>query len=822
MTARRGLVWLVAGVALSLLAGRWIAGLYADWAFHEALGVEELWRLRVGSVALVRVAVFAAAFALALANLIAVRRSIISLVLPRKVGNLEIGEQVPPRWLTAGAFGLAFGLAALFAAVDHDWAMVHLAFDALPFGEIEPYLERDLSFFVTWLPFERWLFELVTVLHLVIAAIVAMIYLATPSVRWGDSGLYVSTWVRRHLGILVAAAILLVAWDWRLDRVGLLSVGTGYNRYVFEMRPFGIVDHRVMLPYLAVASFVAMPVAVLFAWATWRGATRLAFGIITALILGGPVAHVLLPTIANEPTGGNREAESRRRPYLATSILYSRRAYGVDRIVPADSVALPRLSDAEAARNVSSWDPAALARYLERERRGTDVAVFTWRAGPTGLEALMLRDAGPDAPPGTRWPADVFAATGADATGAPRGGLSIGPAGLSGVLVYPGATRYALVADTVGRLAAPSFTTGVERLAHAWDQQNPRLLAVEATGPRPRIVTHRDAVERVRHLVPFLTPGETVTPIVRSDSLYWVFELFVTAREYPLSVRTVFGARPVHYVQHAATAIVQAQSGAVTLLAVESPDPVMRAWMRRLPSVFTRRTEAPRWTRTALPPPTDWTMVQGAMLGRTGVAGDTVPIRSLARIDDADADLTPGPPTLFALDSTGRLAWGVPVIGQDKVVGLLLSLGGDRPQTVLLPREHGQSWESTLEDLQETADAAGIGRAIPNSRRGRVQAIPTAAGNAFVQSFYEWPPDGPPRLLGVSVIRQGRRSTGRDLAAALGTTAEPPRATLSADALRRQAASLYDAMRAAQRVGDWRAYAEAWEALGRLLGRPVP
>ena len=37
---RRGLFGLLAGGALALLAGRWLAGHYAARAFHEALGKE--------------------------------------------------------------------------------------------------------------------------------------------------------------------------------------------------------------------------------------------------------------------------------------------------------------------------------------------------------------------------------------------------------------------------------------------------------------------------------------------------------------------------------------------------------------------------------------------------------------------------------------------------------------------------------------------------------------------------------------------------------------------------------------------------------------
>jgi hypothetical protein len=46
-----------------------------------------------------------------------------------------------------------------------------------------------------------------------------------------------------------------------------------------------------------------------------------------------------------------------------------------------------------------------------------------------------------------------------------------------------------------------------------------------------------------------------------------------------------------------------------------------------------------------------------------------------------------------------------------------------------------------------------------------------------------------------------------------------PNDALPPDAFRERVARLYDAMQAAQRASDWRAYGEAWSALGRLIGR---
>lgn len=820
MTGRRGLLWLLAGLALALIVGRALAGAYAEWSFFRALGAEEVWRAAFTTRGMIGVTVFAAVFLFTFANFFAVRQSIVSLVLPRQLGGLEIPEAIPTRRLTVLAFTGALLLAALFTLVDQDWTTAALAFHGLPFAETEPYFERDLGFFVYWLPFERAVFGMASVLVLLTSLIVIALYASTPSVRWGARGLYVSAWVRRHVGMLGGLAIVLVSWSWRLDRFGLLRDGSGAATLTGDAAPFSAYDHRVLVPWLLLASFMSLPLAAVFSWAIWRGSLRLALSLVTLLILAGPVGRVLLPLTVRTSARGELAA-TRERPYLATRTLYTRRAYGVDQIERPDSAG--RLTMPEMARWVSSWDPAALTRYLERERRGTDLSAFAWQSGGGGLEAVLLRGAPADAPPGTRWPLDRLSAGVVDAAGLPVAAPGVGVAAIEGVLIEPGAGRYALVADTAGRLAAPPFESTLERVAQAWDQQNPQLLAADPPAPRPRIVTQRDVALRVARVVPFLRAGPTITPIVRGDSLYWVSELFALAREYPLTERYTFDRERVHYVQHAATAVVQAQSGRVLLLPVASPDPVTRSWMRRFPTLFTARADAPRWLAQALPPATDWALVQGMMLGRTGFLADTLPIRALARVDDADADLTFGPATLFQLDSAGTMAWGVPVVGgSDALVGLLTASGGVDARTEFL-RSSGQvTWTEVLERLQAAADEAGFGRSLPNARRGRVQAIPSALGPVYTQSFYEWPPDGPPRLAGVSVLDGDRTTVGRSLADAFGYREETGGRGMPVDVFRARVAALYDTMSAALRAGDWRAYGEAWAALGRLLGRPIP
>jgi hypothetical protein len=89
-----------------------------------------------------------------------------------------------------------------------------------------------------------------------------------------------------------------------------------------------------------------------------------------------------------------------------------------------------------------------------------------------------------------------------------------------------------------------------------------------------------------------------------------------------------------------------------------------------------------------------------------------------------------------------------------------------------------------------------------------------------VQSSYEWPPDAPPRLIGVAIRIGGVTRTGRTIAAALGVPDTAGARALTTDVFRARVAALYETMNAALRAGDWVAYGDAWAALGALLGRP--
>ena len=117
MSGRRWLISGLAGVAVALLIARALAHVYTDYLWYASLGAADVWRAKYASLFWLRFMCGAVATLFVFANLYAVRQSVVSLVLPRRIGNLDIGEEVPRRRLTWTAALLSVAAGAACGAV---------------------------------------------------------------------------------------------------------------------------------------------------------------------------------------------------------------------------------------------------------------------------------------------------------------------------------------------------------------------------------------------------------------------------------------------------------------------------------------------------------------------------------------------------------------------------------------------------------------------------------------------------------------------------------------------------------------------------------
>lgn len=846
MTTRRWVAVALVLLALVLLAGRALASLYVEYQWYAALGALPLWRARAANTFLLRGLSGAAGSLFVFVNLYAVRHSVVSLVLPRRLGNLEIGEEVPSRYLFAGVVVASLLLGAILTIPQESWTTLDLVRHGQPFGERDPYFQRDLGFYVYWLPFEISLYIWSLIALLLVTAVVVFLYALTPSLRLERGRLRTSGYVRRHFSVLGALMLTILAWSYRLDAFALLSHGSGPDGI------FASVDHQVNVQVNLLLALVTLAAAALVLWTGWTGQIRVAFVTVSSVIVLSLLLRQALPVVVQRMRAPGDPA-AREFPYIATRAGYTRRAFGVERIRRAEDVAHPSLAEIARRGAVTTWDGATLARLASARLRARDQAGGAgrasagWELGDDGIRAVIVmpNESGDGDPPGspTPWLAMRVHAGLADERGGMvtrTDGLPDASADVAGIVLPPALVQDSaagsaaiIVADTGGRFAGPPIAGWVDRLAHAWSQQNVRLLFADLPGPSPRVLRRRDVRERVRALAPFFVQGSSVVPLVAGRELYWTLDLYSASTAYPLSRRFLVVGEEWSYLQHAASAVLNAQSGRVWLVIDSASDPVSRSWRERFPGMFTPGAALPAAVARALPPAVDGALAQAGALARYGARGESPPLGQLPRSLGADSALATAMPPVIALAATqagpASLAASIPVLDSTQhVLGVVLATGGTRRETLwyALPAP-GPRWRRILDQLQRAPDSTVVAPADARLVRGAIRAVPVAGGLAFVQSTFSSATGraAGPVLARVAILDGDSLYVGATLAGAAGLPDEPVAdrsGPLAPQDFRARAAALYEAMRAAMARGDWQAFGQAYESLGQLLGRRRP
>jgi uncharacterized membrane protein (UPF0182 family) len=812
VTGRRVLGGAIAVIALVLLLGRWSALLYTEYLWYASLGMSEIWRAKMATTATLSVASFTIAALFAFLNLYAVRRSVVSLVLPRRIANIEIGEEVPGRYLLASVVALSLVMGVLLSLSPDHWDEALLASVGKPFGEADPYFGADLGFFVYWLPFETTIHVWSVIVLVSVSGLVIALYALTPSLRWDRGRLHVSAYVRRHFTILGAVVLLVLAWSYRLGMYRLLAFGGG---------PAGVftsVDHR-LIPAMLLLSVGTLCAAIVVAWAAWATQMRLAFAAVSTVLVLSLASRTILPLLMRRSTSPAARARQ-EWPYIATRLNFTRRAYGVDRM-HAELLGAGFARPADVAAHLAVWDGAILARAAERPPRVRVIGDrAAWQATPSGMSALLV-ERGSEGSSGAPevWRVGRFDPTSADERGVPVRVLDSSRAGGELVIgepaVYDSAPSFSVLSDSLRDLAGVEMISTRSRLMHAWSLRNFRLLFGELPPNRPVMVQRRAIRDRVQALVPFLQQGSEVVPLLAGDTLYWVLELYSASGSYPLSQRFSVLGEERSYLQHAATALVHAESGRVSFIIGTARDPVMMSWVARFPQLFKAQSTLSPALRALLPPLTDAAHAQALAFAAAGFRGDSLEVKHLATSDGADSSAATREPTRAVLPGFSGVSAIWPLLDStERVRGVVTATGGMTRATSWVPiASDGKRW-STVVDLLRMADSTQHESGMV---RGSLRVVPLGERAFYLQPIYQWRLGATPTLARVAAFRADSVRIGATLGAALGIAADRLKSPSNKPVSRLRADSLYRSMRDALARGDWVAFGRAFDALGLVL-----
>jgi uncharacterized membrane protein (UPF0182 family) len=112
------------------------------------------------------------------------------------------------------------------------------------------------------------------------------------------------------------------------------------------------------------------------------------------------------------------------------------------------------------------------------------------------------------------------------------------------------------------------------------------------------LLMRRNIRERVSELAPFLMFDPDPYIVVGADGkLYWIMDGFTTSERYPYARRLNLGNNSLNYIRNSIKAVIDAYDGSVHFYVFDEADPLIQAYRKMFPSLFTAANEMPDFLR---------------------------------------------------------------------------------------------------------------------------------------------------------------------------------------------------------------------------------
>ncbi|MGI9603276.1 MAG: UPF0182 family membrane protein [Acidimicrobiales bacterium] len=658
-------------VVVLVLSLRGIAIFYTDFLWFDSLGQGDVFTgILAARVALVVIftGVF---FGLSLFNLYLADRLAPAFRPPGPEEELleRYHDTVGRRpWLVRVAVSLLFALVAGVGVADQ-WNEWILFTNRVDFGETDAQFGRDIGFYVFQLPFLSYVVSWLFAAFVIIFIITAVAHYLNGGIRVQTIGQRVTPQVKAHLSVLLAVLALIKAADYWLARFRLTTSTSG------TVDGVTYTDLNARLPAINLLLLISLLAAGLLLYnIRRRGWTMplLAVGLWAFVNLMAATAYpAFVQRFRVEPAESSRESE-----FIVRNIEATRAAYRLDDLVQTDFELGDRLEadDLEASRhtitNTRLLDPVVVAdtyELLEGEREfyqyASELDVDRYEvSGQVTPGVIGIRELNPVS---GSWenqhvtfthgyglslaPANAvnpkgepdFAISGIPARVGPEVASEIGE-DLDLPQVYYGENfgGYAIVGATKDETdyeAGPETVTNrfegeggvgigsfMRQAAFALRFGEIDPLISDLLTSESRVFFVREVQDRVAKVAPFLELDSDVYPVVVDGRVVYMVDGYTTTDRYPYSQRADTRdlasdadlRRRFNYVRNSVKAVVDAYDGTVELYVIDDSDPIIRAYAKAFPSLFSDIEELPEGLRDHLRYPEDLFRVQTNMWAR--------------------------------------------------------------------------------------------------------------------------------------------------------------------------------------------------------------
>lgn len=650
-----------------------IVRLYTDLLWFRELHFTRVFWTILRSEALLGLGLGLVFFAFCLANLFIVARltPIYHLAVdPNDPLNRYRSAALPyMSWIAVG--GSAF-LALLFGiSAAPLWDKLTLALHSVPFHQVDPVFHRDIAFYVFRLPFYQFLYGWAFAALVVVTLIVAAAHYATGGIRPQAAAERVTPQVKAHLSVLIGLIALLKAWGYRLGEYNLLYSATG------KVTGASYTDIHAELPALRLLVVISIIGAILFLVnIRFRGWALPIVGaglwLLTSVLVAGVYPFVVQRFVV-VPAQLQKETPYIIRNISATRNAYGidipQQPYANTGDVTSEVVT----NNTEVLNAIRLWDPSTLETAYQtlQEIRPyySFLSVNPDRYIVGGiLQQVMVsaRELNTANLPQQNWQnqhliythgygMDVSPANKKTPEGQPQFIVeNIPPTSTAANLqltqsdVYYGEAQsgnYTLVDSNQQELDYSSPTQDVyssyagsggvpvsslfNRMLYAWRFKDINILISGLIGKSTKIVYTSQIQQRLDKAAPFINWDTNPYPVITNGRIMWVTDGYTVSDMYPYSQQTDFTDRTTrqttalgtissipsqeNYIRDSVKATVDAYNGTVTIYMWDPTDPVVQAWSKSFPGIFTSASTMPPDIRAHLRYPEDMFSVQTSL-----------------------------------------------------------------------------------------------------------------------------------------------------------------------------------------------------------------
>ena len=631
-----------------------IAEVYTDWLWFREVGYEQVFLKSLSASSAVTIIAGLAAFAVLGGNLLFALRGLrprpFMIATPQGPQTIAMDPRNVRRFaVTVTAIvSLLIGFYA-----GGQWETWLYFLNRTPFGQRDPILGHDIGFYVFTLPLLELLQGMLFLTVLLLAATAIAAYLFGEEVGLDAvRGIYLSRRATRHLGVIAALLLIVLAYGAWLEIPQLLIASSG------NMTGATYTDVHARIPALRLLIGAAVLSAGLVVWQAFASgrlrSVAAAAGLYILVSIGGSAYAAIVQRFVVAPNEQVRET-----PFIVHNIQATRAAFGLDTVAERPLSGEAHLTRADLERNAATIDNVPLwndrplldtfgqiqeiRTYYDFAAVDNDRYVINGKYRQIMLSARELNS---QTLPSRTWINEHLTFT--------HGyGLTLGPVnevtseGLPVLfirdlpLVSTVDLKVTQPAIYYGELQGPHvfvktkteefdyprgednvFTTysgdgGIplsnlfRRLMFAIRFRSTDTFFSPNLTDQSRVMLYRKIAERVRRVTPFFEYDPDPYLTITDGRLVWMQDAYTTSRRYPYATQ----AAGVNYIRNSVKVTIDAYHGTTTYHVVDPKDPVAQTIGKIFPGLLAPLDRMPESLRTRLRYPQQIFAIQAAMFG---------------------------------------------------------------------------------------------------------------------------------------------------------------------------------------------------------------